>query len=103
MTALTPVPCRLSYQVQPTMKPSNIPEQTSTTILSAELQQLVRGLLRNHLRSFSVELSDDGIVLSGYCDSFHAKQMAQEIVAKSTSRRIVSNDLVVGQPNNKDT
>ena len=85
------------------MKPNNIPNQTSTETLSAQLPQLVLALLGNRLRSFSIELSEDGIVLSGYCDSFHAKQMAQEIVAKSTSQRIVANELVVSEPSNRET
>ena len=77
------------------MKPNDIPKSTSAETLSAELRQLVLGLLGVHLRSFAISISDEGIVLRGCCESFHAKQMVQEIVAKSTSRRIVANELIV--------
>lgn len=79
------------------MKPNNIPKPTSADKLSAELQQLVLGLLGVHLRTFRISISDEGIVIRGCCDSFHTKQMVQEIVGKSTSRRIVANELIVSE------
>jgi len=66
-------------------------------IVSSELKSLVMGLLNGHMRSLSIDVSERGIVLRGVCDSFHAKQLAQEIVTKSSSLRILSNDLVVNE------
>ncbi|MFY8199160.1 MAG: hypothetical protein ACOVLE_00710 [Pirellula staleyi] len=65
--------------------------------ISAELKSLVMGLLKGHLKSLTIDVSERGIVLRGNCDSFHAKQLVQEIVTKSSSLRILSNDLVVNE------
>jgi hypothetical protein len=65
--------------------------------ISAELKCLVMGLLKGHLRSLTIDVLERGIVLRGNCDSFHAKQLVQEIVTKSSSLRILSNDLVVNE------
>ncbi len=60
-----------------------------------ELQGLVLELLKNRLWSFSIGITETGIVLHGACNSFHAKQMAQEIVSQHTDLPIAANNLVV--------
>ena len=56
-----------------------------------ELYQYVTENLPNKVQSLAIEVSDEGVILRGSCDSYYSKQVAQEIVSKSTSRRIVSN------------
>ena len=73
-------------------------ERDNRECISAELKSLIMGLLKGHLRSLTIDVEERGIVLRGNCDSFHAKQLVQEIVAKSSSLRILSNDLVVNEP-----
>lgn len=60
-----------------------------------ELCLYVSEILGTKVRALSIEPSDDGIVINGHCDSYHSKQLAQEIIGKSTSRQIVSNLIVV--------
>lgn len=62
---------------------------------SAELTCLVLGELGSHMRSFSIEAIEEGLILRGNCDSYHTKQMVQEIVGRNTSLRIYLNDLIV--------
>jgi len=66
---------------------------------SDELQMLVLGQLKSHVRSLKVDISEAGIVLNGHCDSFQAKQMAQEIIRHNTTLPIVTNNLVVDYSN----
>lgn len=61
----------------------------------SQLQCLVVELLKSRVRALSIVASDRGIILSGFCDSFHAKQMAQEIVSQHSHLAIVANNLVV--------
>lgn len=79
------------------MKRNQCTERDNQECISAELKSLVMGLLKGHLRSLTINVSERGIVLGGNCDSFHAKQLVQEIVTKSSSLRILSNDLVVNE------
>lgn len=83
------------------MKRNQSTERENQECISAELKSLIMGLLKGHLRSLTIDVTEGGIVLRGTCDSFHAKQLVQEIVTKSSSLRILSNDLVVNehQPN----
>ncbi len=70
-------------------------EEKSSEGCAAELTSLVLGELGSHMKSFSIEAIEQGLILRGNCDSFHTKQMVQEIVGKNTSFRIYSNNLVV--------
>ena len=79
------------------MKHNQCTERVNQECISNELKSLVMGLLKGHLRSLTIDVSERGIVLGGNCDSFHAKQLVQEIVTKSSSLRILSNDLVVNE------
>ncbi len=71
------------------------PDPASTDALSKELEDIVLRCLGNHLQQFRIDSSDKGIVINGFCDSYHAKQMAQEIVLKNTIQKIAANKLVV--------
>lgn len=62
---------------------------------SLQLESVVLCFFKNRVRVFSVELTDSGIILRGHCDSFHTKQMIQEIVAKQSNLRVYSNELIV--------
>ena len=84
-----------------TLSPSN--QSIDPDSISSELKRLIEGLLGSHLRSFSIDVSEHGLALRGNCDSFHAKQLVQEIVSKRSSLRILSNDLVVNEPRACDT
>lgn len=79
------------------MKHNQSTERDNQECVSAELKNLIMGLLNGHLRSLTIDVTEQGIVLRGNCDSFHAKQLVQEIVTKSSSLRILSNDLVVSE------
>jgi hypothetical protein len=79
------------------MEPNHRTQHEYHEIVSSELKSLVMGLLNGHMRSLSIDVSERGIVLRGVCDSFHAKQLVQEIVTKSSSLRILSNELVVNE------
>ena len=79
------------------MKHNQCTEHDNQERISTELKSLVMGLLKGHLGSLTIHVSERGIVLGGNCNSFHAKQLVQEIVAKSSSLRILSNDLVVNE------
>lgn len=70
-------------------------EQTDQAKIAIELKKLVLDALKGRLRSLTIDVSEQGIVLRGECQSFHAKQMVQEIVKRNSPMRILSNDLVV--------
>ena len=87
----------LAEIIRSIMKRNQCTERDNQECISIELKCLVMGLLKGHLRSLTIDVSERGIVLGGNCDSFHAKQLVQEIVTKSSSLRILSNDLVVNE------
>ena len=64
-------------------------------LYSLELNQYVSEVLGSQVQSLLIEVYEQGITIHGTCSSFHSKQLAQEVVGKSTSRRIVSNNIVV--------
>ena len=67
-------------------------------LYALELNQYISEALGSQVQSLSIEVSEQGITIHGICSSFHSKQLAQEIISKSTSRRIVSNSIVVREP-----
>ena len=79
--------------MEPTQEKAPIDSNTAL-----ELQSLVLGLLENRLKLFKIDISQTGIELSGFCDSFHVKQMAQEIIRQHVSLPIVNNGLIVDYP-----
>lgn len=80
------------------MDSNSMPRRGDETGLADELCSVVNQLLGCHVRRLSIDLHEGGVLLRGICDSFHAKQMAQEIVSKSTSLPILANMLVVDAP-----
>ncbi len=70
-------------------------EESASYSHYAELAQRVQESLAWHLKSLSITNTGLGLVLQGECDSYHAKQMAEELVIRYTSERILENNLVV--------
>jgi hypothetical protein len=64
-------------------------------VYARELFLHVSEHLVSHVQALTIDVSEEGITLNGVCDSFHSKQLAQEIVSKSTSLRIVANNIFV--------
>ncbi len=60
-----------------------------------ELHLCITQAFGGRVTSLSVEVTDEEVVLSGGCDSFHTKQLVQELARTSTSRRVISNLIVV--------
>ena len=74
---------------------SEDPPRDANDSYANELQFSVLELLGNRVQKLSILIEEEGIILNGVCDSFHTKQMAQEIVTKNTSRRVVANLMIV--------
>jgi hypothetical protein len=74
---------------------SEDPPPNANDSYAIELHFSVLELLGSRVQKLSIVVEDEGIILHGVCDSFHTKQMAQEIVTKNTSRRVVSNLMIV--------
>lgn len=68
---------------------------TDAEICAQELYACVKEKLADHVQSLVVEVTEEGIHIYGFCHSYHSKQMVQETVSMNTSRRIVSNFIVV--------
>jgi hypothetical protein len=77
---------------------SDDPPPSSNDSYAIELRFSVLELLGNRVQKLSIAVEKEEIILHGVCDSFHTKQMAQEIVTKNTSRRVVSNLMIVRDP-----
>ena len=67
----------------------------STSIPSQELEELVACRLNGRIREFRLVLETDGLVLSGYCRSYHAKQVAQHFVMDMSTMPILANEIEV--------
>lgn len=79
------------------MKPRK--EGSESTIRNPDLlRRFVFEALKNRIRTFSICITDSGVVLDGSCDSFYAKQMVQEIVAHHSNLTILENNLMVVYP-----
>ncbi len=76
------------------MSPASDDDQNLPSNLE-HIQAIVQEFLKRRVHLFSITTSSRGVELHGYCDSFHTKQMAQEIVSQNTRLRIVGNHLVV--------
>jgi hypothetical protein len=74
---------------------SSNPNQTNRPEFLEELEILVTKKLAGHLDQFQLVQSVDGLTLTGLSKSFHAKQMAQELVTQFGNFRIIANELVV--------
>lgn len=64
---------------------------------SIEIGRQVLSLLNGHLTAITIDVSDQGIVMRGTCDSFHAKQLAEETVVQISNLRVLSNELIINE------
>jgi hypothetical protein len=60
-----------------------------------ELEAHVQSALSGRVRRLRLVLQDAGLVLHGQTCTYYAKQLAQQIVMKSTALPILSNDIEV--------
>jgi len=61
-----------------------------------ELELIVMTKLAGHVSQVQLIESADGLTLRGSCKSFHAKQMAQELLMQFGNFRVIANELTVG-------
>lgn len=74
---------------------SNADEHATNAAYAQELYLSVIERLGTQARSLSIEVTAEGVILRGQCNSYHVKQLAQEIVGKNTSRPVLQNLIVV--------
>jgi hypothetical protein len=68
-------------------------EMTSETLVEWQIHcQCQLGSRVRHLRLIPCE---GGVTLTGYCRTYHAKQLAQHIVGETTGLRVVANEIDV--------
>ena len=60
-----------------------------------DLEAIVKGRLNGRVRAFRLTPESRGLVLSGWCHTYYAKQLAQHLVMESTKLRILVNDIDV--------
>jgi len=60
-----------------------------------ELEMIVVTRLAGHISQVQFTESTDGLVLRGYCRSFYAKQMVQELLMQLGNFRVIANEIVV--------
>jgi hypothetical protein len=60
-----------------------------------ELEKLIASRLNGRVRAFQLVLETDGLVLHGYCISYHAKQVAQHLVMEMSTLPILANEIEV--------
>lgn len=61
----------------------------------AQLQERVRCRLSGRLRDLQVLCSPQGLVLRGRARTYHAKQLAQEVVMELSDLPVASNEIEV--------
>jgi len=60
-----------------------------------ELEMIVVTRLAGHISQVQFTESTDGLVLRGFCRSFYAKQMVQELLMQLGNFRVIANEIVV--------
>jgi hypothetical protein len=60
-----------------------------------QLEARVQGQLSGRVRDLRLLRHDQGIVLSGFARTYHAKQLAQHAVMRQTELAIVANEIEV--------
>jgi len=68
-----------------------------------ELETILTTRLAGHVSQLQLIESEDGITLRGYCKSFYAKQMAQELLNQLGNFRLIANELEVSFEDNRST
>jgi len=66
-----------------------------------QLELIVMTRLARHVSQVQLIESADGLTLRGSCKSFHAKQMAQELLMQFGNFRVIANELAVGYMDNQ--
>jgi len=61
----------------------------------ANLEQRVRGELGNRVRHFQLMRDPTGLILKGRTQTYYAKQMAQQVVMRTSSEPIAANEIEV--------
>jgi hypothetical protein len=59
------------------------------------LTAYVRGQLSNRIRDLRLSLRGTGLVLSGHCQSYYLKQLAQEVIKRVSGLPIADNEIEV--------
>jgi len=72
------------------------PELGDRSDFLEELERIVMTRLAGHVSQVQLIDSADGLTLRGFCKSFHAKQMAQELLMQFGNFRVIANELAVG-------
>jgi len=67
-----------------------------------ELEMIVITRLAGHISQVQFTESTDGLVLRGFCRSFYAKQMVQELLMQLGNFRVIANEIVVVEVKGKD-
>ena len=71
---------------------------TSTITMSCEIAEIethLRGRLRGRVNELRVVIRDDGLVLRGSSQTYHAKQLAQHGLMQATTVPLVANEIEV--------
>lgn len=71
---------------------AEILESSATTL---ELEARLQGKLRGRIRQFQVLFHECGIILRGFAQTYHAKQLAQHAVMMETDVPILANEIEV--------
>jgi hypothetical protein len=75
------------------------PNMATTTIAMtceiAEIEAHLRGQLRGRVNELRVVIRDDGLVLRGSSQTYHAKQLAQHGLMQATTVPLVANEIEV--------
>lgn len=62
---------------------------------SNDLESNIQGSLGGRIRDFRLVVVENGLILRGRADSFHAKQLAQHAVMKANELPILANEIEV--------
>jgi hypothetical protein len=53
------------------------------------------GQLSNRIRDLRLSFRGNGLVLSGHCETYHLKHLAQELIMKVTGAPLIANEIEV--------
>jgi hypothetical protein len=66
-----------------------------TTVTLEQVENGIQGQLIGRVHNFRLSLQDSGLILRGQAGSYHAKQVAQQVVMRATTVPILANDIEV--------
>ena len=61
----------------------------------AHIEACVQSRLNGRIRNLRIEVSDQGLVLRGHTETYHAKQLAQHAVLEACELPILANEIEV--------